>query len=132
MTKSKNKVAAAKVVAALSPEEFLALSPEEQGAYLKDLQAKNSELEAQLQAKSEEPAVEEFPSFEVDEDEDNDIEGGTYVAVVKNFIYEEQNYESKKLIADLKGDDKKKKAKAELILGKLVSMKSGVLARKED
>lgn len=134
MSKAKNKGAAASKVAALAPEEFQALTPEQQAEYLTSLQKSNAELAAKAEAleAAGKPAADEPLVIEVEEDAANDIEGGEYQFQVKKFIFEEREYSVKELRADLEGKDKKKAEKATAIVAKLVKMKSGILARKED
>lgn len=135
MGKKETKGAAAKV-AALTPEEFKKLTPEEQLAYLQKVTDANASLQSandELSAKVKEATKEELPTFEVDADEENDIEGGEYQFTCPTFHWDDNSIiKVRDLMADTESKDKKVAEKALAILGHLVARKSGIVKRKED
>jgi hypothetical protein len=135
MGKKESKGTAAKV-AVLSPEEFKKLTAEEQTKYLTDIVAQNALLQsanAELTAKVKEATKEELPTFDVDADEENDIEGGTYQFTCPTFHWDDNSIINvRELMADTESKDKKVAEKAQAILGHLVARKSGIIKRKEE
>lgn len=102
---------------------------EKQVAKTKKLEADN----ATLSEKVKEAKKEELPTFDVDEDKENDIEGGTYQFTCPTFHWDDNSIvDVRKLVADSESDDAKVAEKAQAILGHLVARKSGIIARKED
>lgn len=132
MGKKNTKGAAAKV-AALTPEEFQKLTPEEQLEHLNKLQQSNSELAEKAALAEGKVKDVELPSVEVEEDVENGIDGGDYQFHHQNFRWDDGNIINVvDLVADAEGKDKIKAAKATSIIANLVKRKSGVLQRKED
>ncbi|HEY3403883.1 MAG TPA: hypothetical protein VGK59_10880 [Ohtaekwangia sp.] len=134
MSKKKKNTGAAAKVAALTPEQFAGLSPEEQAKYVADLQNTNAALTdktVELEGKLKEAKPDELPSIEVDEDEENEIEGGTYQFTCPTFTWDDGSVINvRELVDGLKSKDKKTKTKAENIVAKLVAIKSGILTLK--
>ncbi len=128
MAKKKTKGAAASA-AALTAAEFQKLSPEEQAAKLEALQAENAKLKAGVKSSGKE----ELPSFEVDADEEAEIEGGDYQFTCPTFQWDDGKViDVRKLMAEAESDDKKAAEKASAIMSELVARKSGIVKRKED
>jgi hypothetical protein len=140
MAKPKNNKPAAKPAAGFNAEEFKKLSPAEQAAYVEKLVADKASLEntnKQLATENSKLSItkgkDELPSFEVDEDEDNDIEGGTYQFTSPTFTWDDGIVINVRTLAEeTQSNDKKVAEKALAILAKLVAIKSGIVTRKED
>jgi hypothetical protein len=127
MAKKDNKSAAIK--AALTPEEFQKLTPEEQAAYLAaafEAQSENQTLKTSIAAelKKNSPV-----SFEIEEDVENDIEGGTYEFTCPTFTWDDNSVINVRELSASK--DEKDKKKYEEICAELVYRKSGIVRRKE-
>jgi len=137
-TKAPKKSIAAKP-AILSAEEFKKLTPQEQFDYATAgrERAATSEAEA-IKAKaalkvSGKKGDEPLPSFEVDEDKKNDVEGGTYDFTCRKFSHKGKVYEAAKLLAAADSDNKKEALAANEVLATLVAKNSGIIKlRKED
>lgn len=124
--------------ATLTQEEFQKLSPDEQFALV--TRAKEmaevainhaSEAKAKLKADKKEEAV--LPSFEVDDDKKNGIDGGTYDFTCPKFNHKGKTYDAAKVVEDSESDDEKAAVAASEILATLVARKSGIIQlRKED
>jgi hypothetical protein len=127
MAKKEPKAAAPKG-AAVTAEQLEKLTPEEQIALLKkqneELSAKNNEL-------TKEVTKDVAPSFEVDEDEDNDIEGGEYEFTAPTFTWDDGSVINvKELVEGSQSKDAKLAQKANEILAALVTRKSGLIRLK--
>jgi hypothetical protein len=73
-----------------------------------------------------------LPSFEVPEDEDNDIEGGEYQFTCPTFTWDDGSViQVSELWAQASSKKQKEADKAQEILAELVKRKSGILKRKE-
>jgi excinuclease UvrABC nuclease subunit len=144
MTKTKNKSAAAKV-AALSPEEFQKLTPEEQAAefaklhaahaaaseQLNGAQAAAKKAESKLKAAVKGSEKEEMPSFEVDADKKNGIEGGEYQFTTRTFTHGGKVLQAKKVVEAAEGEeDDPATIEAMAVLSALVDKKSGIIRLK--
>lgn len=138
----KNAKSTATKVAVLSPEEFKKLTPEEQVEYVTKLQSHNESLVNQsaellvkiADAKKGKPGKgkDPLPSIEVDEDEENDIEGGEYEFTSPTFTHGGKVIKVADLMADAEGKDNKKSEAALTVIAALVKRKSGLLRKKED
>lgn len=138
---AKKNQSAASSGAALSPEEFQKLTPEEQLAYVTSLQKANAEATAKADAaekkaaaaveSAEKAGVVDLPVLEgVEADEDNDIEAGDYKWTAPTFTYDDNKvYAVKDLMADAASKDKKVAEKATTIIANLLARKSGLLVR---
>jgi hypothetical protein len=125
--KTKKSVAGA---ATLSPEEFQKLTPEEQYELLNKAQGEAAALAEENKKLVVSKGKPELPSIEVDDDEDNDIEGGEYQFTAPTFTWDDNTVIAvKDLVAGLGSKDKRVKEKAEDIVAKLVARKSGLLLR---
>jgi len=125
----KNTKGAAANTAALTSDEFQKLSAEEQAAAMEKLLKEN----ADLKAAAKQTTKEVLPSFDVEDDEENEIEGGEYQFTCQTFTWDDGSViKVRELIADSESKDKKVAEKAQAILGGLVLRKSGIVKRKED
>lgn len=132
MAKKKEKTPA---VAGVTPEEFQKLSPEEQVAYLNELQQKNAALESEAKkAKAEAKAKSNaLPVVEVPKDNDSGVEPGTYQWTAPSLTWDEGKVIMvSDLMADAESDDDKVSQNAQVIIAKLLQLRSGLLVRKED
>lgn len=150
MSKKPSKSTAEKF-AVLSTEELQKLTPEAQQEYFLKLQeahtalaaeadqllSTNATLEAEAKKLKKEKKQEELPSFEVEEDEENDIEGGEYQFTAPSFTWDDNSViDVRELVAAAEGiesKDPKIKAKADKaaeIISKLIARKSGIIAIK--
>jgi hypothetical protein len=127
MGKKQTKAAAPKG-AAVTAEQLENLTPEEQIALLKE---QNAELAAVNSELTKEVTKDVPPSFEVDEDEDNDIEGGEYEFTAPTFTWDDGSVINvKELVEGSKSKDAKLAQKANEILAALVLRKSGLIRLK--
>jgi hypothetical protein len=135
MGKKETKGTTTKVVV-LSPEELQKLSPEDLMNYASSLGEKAATLQSsntELAAKVKEATKDVLPSFDVDADEEHDIEGGTYQFTCPTFHWDDNRIiDVRELMAETESKDKKVAEAAQAILGHLVARKSGIIARKED
>jgi hypothetical protein len=119
MTKKKNTPPAAPADLDLSK-----LTPEEKDKMLMDLQSENTQLKASVKTAK----AAELPSFEVDEDEENDVEGGTYQFTAPRLTWDDnQEYDVRALAAS---KEKKDMELYDTICAELVLRKSGLVALK--
>lgn len=126
----------------LTGEQFKELTPEAQAQYLEALNARNEALAAENSklakkaAKAEAVASKakpELPTLEVEEDDDSDIEPGTYQWTAPTLTWDDGKvYKAVDLMADAEGEDEKAQQKAQTIIAQLLARKSGLLVRKED
>ncbi len=132
MAKKTNTGATTKVVA-LNAEEFQKLTPAEQIAHLTSLQETNAGLEEKLKEAIKEAKPDSLPTFEVDADDENDIDGGTYEFTCPTFTWDDNSIINvRELSAESESKDKKVAEKANAIIAGLVQRKSGIVRRKED
>lgn len=128
-------------ITVLSPEEFQKLTPEQQLELLNTLAAKNAEAEAavkKLEAKAKKQASKPgkkaekvLPSFEVDADKKNGIEGGEYEFTAETFTHKGVVLNAAEVVKQAESDDEHLALTAQTVLADLVKRKSGVLKRKE-
>jgi hypothetical protein len=131
MGKKKANGAAASKPAALTAEEFQKLSPEEQVAHLNSLQESNSALQAEADTLKKEATKDLLPSFEVEDDDANDVEGGEYQFTCPTFTWDDNSVINvRELVAEASGKDKAAE-KAQGIMAALVARKSGIVLKKE-
>jgi hypothetical protein len=90
------------------------------------LQAKLAKLEAE-NASLKKAAPQLLPSFEVDDDADNDIEGGTYQFTAPALTWEDNSVIDVRVLAA--SVEEKHQALYEEICAKLVQIKSGLLKK---
>lgn len=133
MAAKKNKSAASSD-AALSPEEFQKLTPEEQAAAFSNLQAKAAAAEkkaAVAEQAAEKAGVADLPIVEgVEEDEENEIAAGDYQFTAPTFTWDDNSVIIvKELMADAASKEKKVAEKATTIIANLLARKSGLLVR---
>jgi len=101
----------------LSAEEFAALTDAEKLAALQKLQEQNEELAAVKMPRDDD----KLPTFEVEEDSDNDIEAGTYQLPCKKFMWDDNTVKDGfELIEAAENGSGKEQERAQAILGKLV------------
>ena len=123
----------------LSQEELQKLTPEQQTEYFNKLQAahadlakKASDLEVENASLKAESKQEELPSFEVEADDENDVEGGTYQFTAPTFTWDDGSVINvRELVEGAESADKKVAAKAQEILAALVARKSGLIRKEE-
>jgi hypothetical protein len=132
-----NKKSVAPKSATLTQEEFQKLSPEEQFALVNKAneaaaEAKKEASDAKSKLKASGKKGEPMPSFEVDEDKKNDVEGGTYEFTCRSFTHGGKVHDAAKVVAASESDDEKEALAAQAIISSLVAKKSGIIKRKED
>ena len=121
MAKKSQTKAAAPKAAALTADQFAELTPAQQQEFLASLQKENSALKAAATAKGHTP----LPTFDVEADPENDIEGGEYQFTFPTFTWKEGKViNAAELIAEAGGSDAKKAEAAQAILAELVRRKS--------
>lgn len=133
MAKKKAASATTKTVA-LTAEEFQKLTPEEQTAYLNGILEENSTLQSENSSlkKAADATKKEAPSFEVDADEENDIEGGEYQFTCPAFTWDDGIVIKADELITQAGSKKPREAeKAQAILAELIKRRSGIVKRIE-
>ncbi len=141
MSKPKSNKSAAAKPAALTLDELQKLSPEEQLALINGANAKASEAQAAAEkataklkaAKPVKAKDEPMPSFEVDADKKNGVEGGTYEFTSRTFTHGGKVHKAAEVVKASESDDETDALAAQAILAALVSKKSGIIQlMKED
>lgn len=111
-----------KDTAAKAPAEGQKTSNAQLQARLAQLEAENAALK-----NAEKKAPQSLPKFEVDDDEEHDIEGGTYQFTAPTLTWEDNSVIDVRKLAASK--EKKHVALYEEICARLVQIKSGLLKK---
>lgn len=99
---------------------------------IKKLRADNAALAKQNAELTKEVKGNSLPSFEVDDDEENDIEGGEYDFTCPTFTHDDGSViDVRELMVGFNSKDRKVAEKAQAIVANLVKIKSGIVQRKE-